>query len=62
MPKKCENCGGDLKGEVVKVQDLFCDAEYHYFCSEECAKDWLFDNWYWDYVDAADIKDEEDSL
>ena len=49
--RKCEECGEELSGEVIKLQDLHCDAVYHYFCSEECAKEWLLHEASWEYIE-----------
>jgi len=54
---KCEECGKKLEGEIIKLQDPYSDAVYHYFCSEDCLKEWLFEDAFWEYIDAKDIGD-----
>jgi len=55
----CEQCGKELSGEVVKVQDPYTNVKVHYFCDDECAKDWLFDYLNAEWVD-LDAEEEED--
>ena len=56
---KCEECGEELEGEVIKLQDLYCDAVYHFFCSEECLKEFLVKSANWEYVDVEEVEQNE---
>jgi len=53
---KCEECGEELEGEVIKLQDLWCDAISHYFCSEECLKEFLVKSASWEYVEVEEVE------
>jgi len=48
---KCEECGKELEGEVIKLKDLWCDTEDHFFCSEDCLKEFLVKSANWEYIE-----------
>jgi len=60
MSDVCEYCGEKLVGDIIKLQDPYQPALFHYFCSDECAKEWLFENVAWEYIDASEIGEEGD--
>ena len=53
---KCEECGKELEGEVIKLQDFYCDAVYDFFCSEECLKEFLVKSASWEYVQLGEVE------
>ena len=59
MTAVCEQCGKNLDGEIIKLVDPYQPALSHYFCSDDCAKEWLFENAEWDYIDASEIEEAE---
>jgi len=48
---KCEECGKELEGEAIKLKDLWCDTEDHFFCSEDCLKEFLVKSASWEYIE-----------